>query len=161
MQSGFCGALIIFLQAGAGNPRFDAAVFSAVARRARKLVSAHPRQRVVAPFAGHAVRTAVHAAVDGDSAAAAGSENHRKHHVLAGSGTVAFERDKFDFCAAQIHANAKGIVFAKSHPACPLSDGQHSTPSASVREGRDDRWEIQGGEKNPTSIFGMWRLLYS
>ena len=42
----------------------------------------------MAPFAGHAVRTAVHAAVDGDSAAAAGSENHRKHHVLAGSGTI-------------------------------------------------------------------------
>src|SRR5437763_6722047 len=43
-------------------------------------------------------------------------------------GAVALERDKFNFCATQVHANAKGVAPGKNHSAGPLSNAKHSNP---------------------------------
>src|SRR5258708_24200988 len=48
-------AMIIHLQTRSGNPRFDATVSSAIARRTGKLLRAHPGQGVMAPFARNSV----------------------------------------------------------------------------------------------------------
>ncbi len=42
----------------------------------------------MSPFAGHAVRTAVNAAIDGDAPAASPSQDHGKNNVLAGTRAV-------------------------------------------------------------------------
>ena len=52
------------------------------------LVVARPRQGVVAPLAGDAVRPDEHAPVDGDAGAGAGAEDHRPDHGRAGAGAV-------------------------------------------------------------------------
>src|SRR5207302_2580706 len=83
-----CCALVVFLKAGPGNPRFDAAVFPAVAGGPGKFLRAHPRESVVPPFAGNAIRTAVDAAIHGDSAAAARAKNHPQDDMFAGSRSV-------------------------------------------------------------------------
>ena len=79
----FCRPLVILFQAGSGDPCFDAAIFFAIAGRPGKFLWARPGQRIVSPFARHAIRTAVYAPIDCDSAAAARSQDYREHHVLA------------------------------------------------------------------------------
>src|SRR5437899_36991 len=55
-----------------------------------------------------------------------------------GTGTMALRKDdslrigvdlggtKIEFVTLEIHTNAQGIIFSKSHRACPLSTGEHS-----------------------------------
>src|SRR6266566_3124851 len=57
-------------------------------------------------------------------------------------GSVALEGDKLNFCAAQIHTNAQGIIFSKSHRACPLSNGEHSILQAGAVAQGNPRDEI-------------------
>ena len=57
-------------------------------------------------------------------------------------GSVALEGDKLNFCAAEIHTNAQGIIFSKSHRACPLSTGEHSILQAGAVARRSSRDEM-------------------
>src|SRR6202040_894989 len=57
-------------------------------RRSGILFGAHPGQCVVSPFTRYSVRTAVNAAIDGDSSAAARSEDHRENDMLARASSV-------------------------------------------------------------------------
>src|SRR5205823_4723406 len=57
-------------------------------------------------------------------------ESRRGDAMPVQFGAVALEGDKFDFCAAEIDANAKGMVFRRSHYAPPLQ-----TRSILLREG--------------------------
>src|SRR5216684_5249055 len=81
-------ATVIRFQTGSGNPRFDATVSSAIARRTGKLLGPHPRQSVVPPFAGNPVRTPVHAPVESNSAAAACAKDDCENNALARTGSV-------------------------------------------------------------------------
>src|SRR6202158_4279263 len=84
----FRRALVIRRKPCPGNPGLNAAISSAVARRSGILFGAHPGQCVVSPFTRHSVPTAVDTAIDGDSSAAARSEDHRENDMLARASSV-------------------------------------------------------------------------
>ena len=78
---------MVALQPGAAHVGLDAAALAAEAQVAR-LVVARPRQRVVAPLAGQAVRAVEQVTVHDDAGTDAGAEDAREHHFGAGAGTV-------------------------------------------------------------------------
>ena len=63
-------------------------MLSAVTRAGPALVILRPRQRVVAPFTGDAVRPGQHLAADGDPGARAGADDHAEHDPRAGGRAV-------------------------------------------------------------------------
>ena len=77
---------------------------------------AHPRQSIVTPLAGDAIETVVHAAIDGDSAAATGSENHREDDALASAGSICGfgNRKAIGVVGAADFTNSAGLFSSQS-----------------------------------------------
>src|SRR6266436_1018681 len=94
LESNTCRAMVVRFEAGSGNPRFDAAIPSAIASETGILLGAHPWQSVVAPFARDSIRTAVQTAIDGDSPAAASAQYDCENDVLARAGAVSCFRNR-------------------------------------------------------------------
>ena len=76
-------ALVVRFHPCPRHERVDAASKFAVTFRPGKFFLLHPEERVVSPFASHAVRPVVHAPVHCHPAAHACSQNYRKHNVFA------------------------------------------------------------------------------
>src|SRR6185295_9042948 len=80
--------VVIAGESGTGQPRLDAAMLAAEARRARPLVVGGPRQRVVPPLAANRIAAFEHAAIDDDPAADAGAEDDAEYDTGAASRAV-------------------------------------------------------------------------
>src|SRR4029077_939056 len=80
--------LVVRFQTSSGDPGFQTAISSAVARRTGKFPLPHPRQSVMSPFAGHTVRTTVYPAIDRNSTATSSAQNHGEDQVLARTSAI-------------------------------------------------------------------------
>ena len=76
-------------QSGPRQPGLDTARLAAPAGLAGRFLRRGPGQGVMAPFPGNVLGTAQERAIDHDTAAHAGAQNHAEHDRFAGPGTIA------------------------------------------------------------------------